>query len=93
MLKNSMRSKDKNKGKLNLTLDFDLIDYVKIYAQENRTTVSEIICQFILNLKRTKEREPTDIIISDPVFQESVLDTISKMRSGKMKWHSYDEVF
>ena len=54
-----------NKGKLNLTLDYDLIDYVKIYAQENRTTVSEIICQFILNLKRKKEREPIDIIISD----------------------------
>lgn len=88
-----MGSKDMNKGKLNLTLDYDLIDYVKLYAQENRTTASEIICQFILNLKRKKERKPIDIIISDPDFSESVLDSISKIRNGKMKWHSYDEVF
>ncbi|MBU0699790.1 hypothetical protein KKE26_00600 [bacterium] len=82
-----------NKGKLNITLDYDLIDYAKIYATENRTTVSEIINQFILNLKHVKENNPTDIIIAAPSFQESLLSTISKIRSGKMKWCSYDEVF
>jgi len=82
-----------NKGKLNISLDCDLIDYAKIYAQENRTTVSELICQFILNLKRTKEKNLIEIIIADPDFKESLLDSISKIRSGKMKWHSYDEVF
>lgn len=82
-----------NKGKLNITLDCDLIDYAKIYAQANRTTVSELICQFILNLKRAKEHNPTEIIISDPAFKASVLDSISKIRSGKMKWHNYNEIF
>ncbi len=82
-----------NKGKLNITLDYDLIDYAKIFAQENRTTVSEIISQFLLNLKRTREKDPTEIIISDPSFKNSLLDTISKIRSGKMKWHKYNEVF
>lgn len=82
-----------NKGKLNLTLDYDLIDYAKIYAQENRTTVSELICQFLLNLKRAKQNDPTEIIISDPAFNDSVLNSISKIKNGKMKWHSYEEVF
>ena len=81
------------KGKLNITLDRDLIDYVKIVARENRTTVSELINQFILNLKRSRENDPTEIITSDPVFQESLLNTISKLRSGKIKWHTYEEIF
>lgn len=81
------------KSKINLTLDKDLIEFAKIYAEEQRTTVSEIIGQFILNLKRVKNNDPTEIILSDPDFSESLLNTVSKIRAGKMKWHSYDEVF
>ena len=40
------------KTRLNLSLDHDLVDFVKVYAQENRTTVSEMMTQFILTLKR-----------------------------------------
>jgi len=82
-----------HKGKVNITLDEDLIEYIKSYAEEQRTTVSEILTQFILNLKRTSEKEPTEIILVDPAFKESLLDCISKIRSGKMKWHTYEEVF
>ena len=82
-----------HKGKVNITLDEDLIAYIKAYAEEQRTTVSEILTQFILNLKRTSEREPMELILSDPDFKESLIDCISKVRSGKMKWHSYEEVF
>ena len=81
------------KGNLNVTLDRDLIDYAKIVAKENRTTVSELISQFILNLKRTRENNPTEIILSDPVFKESPLNTISKLRSGEIEWHTYEEIF
>lgn len=82
-----------NKGKLNIMLDGDLIDYVKIYAEEQRTTVSEIFTQFILNLKRVKEKDPTEIILSDPEFKESLLQTISRIKAGDVKWFKYDEVF
>lgn len=82
-----------HKGKVNITLDEDLIEYIKSYAEEQRTTVSEILTQFILNLKRTSEKEPMEIILADPDFKESLLDCISKIRSGKMKWFKYDEVF
>jgi len=81
------------KGNLSVTLDRDLIDYAEIVAKENRTTVSELINQFILNLKRARENNPTEIILSDPVFKESLLNTISEMRSGKIKWHTYEEIF
>ena len=81
------------KGKINITLDKDLIEYAKIYAEEQRTSVSEIFTQFILNLKRAKENNPTEVILSDPDFKESLLDTIKRIRSGKIKWYDYKEVF
>ncbi|MDQ7824967.1 MAG: DUF6364 family protein [Candidatus Eremiobacteraeota bacterium] len=81
------------KEKLNITLDADLIEYVKMYASENRTTVSEVVGQFLLNLKRTREKDPTEIIFSDPAFRESMLECIAKIQNGKMKWLGYDEVF
>ena len=82
-----------HKGKVNITLDEDLIEYIKSYAEEQRTTVSEIFTQFVLNLKRTVVNEPTEMILADPNFKESLLDTISKIRAGKMTWFKYNEVF
>jgi 16S rRNA G966 N2-methylase RsmD len=81
------------KSKINVTLDQDLIEYAKLYAEEQRTSVSEIFTQFLLNLKRTKEGDPTQIILADPDFKESLLKTISKIKSGKIKWLKYKEVF
>jgi len=81
------------KNKINITLDKDLIEYAKIYAKSERTTVSEIITQFILNLKRSKDGDSTEIILTDPDFRDSLLETISKIRSGKIKWHKYEEIF
>ena len=81
------------KGKINITLDKDLIEYAKIYAEEQRTSVSEIFTQFVLNLKRTRENDPTEVILADPDFKKSLLQTISRIRSGKVKWFRYKEVF
>jgi hypothetical protein len=81
------------KGKINITLDEDLIEYAKLYAEEQRTSVSEIFTQFILNLKRVKEGDPTQVILADPDFKESLLETISRIKSGKVKWFKYKEVF
>ncbi|GAH30348.1 unnamed protein product, partial [marine sediment metagenome] len=53
----------------------------------------EIITQFILNLKRSKEGDPTEIILADTDFRDSILETISRIRSGKIKWHKYEEIF
>jgi Family of unknown function (DUF6364) len=81
------------KGKINITMDQDLIEYAKAYAEEQRTTVSEVLSQFILNLKRVNENDPTEIILADPKFKESLMETILRIRSGDVKWYRHDEVF
>ncbi len=81
------------KSKINITMDQDLVEYIKSYAEEQRTSVSDVFTQFILNLKRTKIKDPTDIILADPDFRDSLMETISQIRSGKVKWHRYKEVF
>jgi len=74
-------------------MDQDLIEYVKAYADEQRTSVSEVFTQFILNLKRSKSKEPTDIILADPDFRDSLLQTIERIKSGDVRWNKYKEVF
>lgn len=81
------------KAKMNITLDQDLVALAKGYAKEQRTPVSEMIGQLILNLKRTKEKNDMETILSDRDFAETLLETVSQIRSGKMTWHAYDEVF
>lgn len=77
------------KEKLNITVDKDLIEYIKTYAEYQRTSVSEVVTQFILNLKRSREDDPTETVLSDPEFSRSLLKTLSQIKSGKMKWHKY----
>jgi hypothetical protein len=81
------------KSKINITMDQDLIEYAKLYASTQRTTVSEVFTQFILNLKRVHEDDPMQIILADPGFSDSLLATMAKIQSNKTKWSSYDEVF
>lgn len=82
-----------DKCKLNITLDKYLVDYVKIIAREDRTTVSEIINQLILNFKRTQEHNATEIIMADPDFNSSLTETIKQLRTGQIKWCLYGEIF
>ena len=81
------------KSRINLTLDADLIEFVKEYAENQRTTVSEVFTQFALKLKRNKENDPTEIIIADPAFSESLLQTMERIKKDEVSWQSYDEVF
>ena len=81
------------KRKINITMDQDLIEYAKIYATRQRTTVSEIFTQFILNLKRINEDDPMKIFFDDPGFRDTLMSTMVNIQSGATKWSSYDEVF
>ena len=81
------------KARINLTLDTDLIEFIKEYAESQRTTVSEVFTQFALKLKRVKENDPTETILSDPDFSDSLLSTIERVKGGTVNWHGYDEVF
>jgi hypothetical protein len=81
------------KARINLTLDTDLIEFIKGYADSQRTTVSEVFTQFALKLKRLKENDPTETILSDPDFSDSLFETIEQIKTGTVTWRGYDEVF
>jgi hypothetical protein len=81
------------KARINITLDADLLDFVKEYAETQRTTVSEVFTQFALKLKRVRENDPTEIILADPNFSATLLETMQRVKDGSVNWHSYDEVF
>ena len=81
------------KRKINITMDDDLIEYAKLYAAQQRTTLSEVFSQFILTLKCVREDDPTETIMGDPLFRESLLKTISRIQSGDVKWLGYKAVF
>jgi len=81
------------KARINLAIDADLLDFVKEYAETQRTSVSEVFTQFALKLKRMKENDPTETILADPDFSSSLLEIMDRVKNGGVTWKSYDEVF
>lgn len=81
------------KTRLNISLDQDLADFAKIFATENRTSVADMVTQYLLTLKRKTEGRETEKILSDPAFQDAMEEMQTKLRNGTAEWHSYDEVF
>ena len=81
------------KTRLNISLDQDLADFIKIFAQENRTTASEVITQFILGLKRQTQGNSMDLIFSNQDFYQALTGVQSRLRDGSVSWHTFDEVF
>ncbi len=81
------------KTRINISLDQDIADFAKVFAAENRTSVADIITQYLLALKRRIEGENIEKILAHPAFQQAMEETQSKLRSGTAKWHTYDEVF
>jgi hypothetical protein len=81
------------KNRLNLSLDQDLVNFAKIFAAENRTTVAEVITQYLLNLKRRSEGEATENILAHPAFYKAMEDVQARLRDGSAKWYTFDEVF
>ena len=82
-----------SKTRLNLSLDRDLADFARNFAAENRTSVANIVTQYLLALKRRTEGEYIETILSHPAFQQAMEDAQTKLRAGTAQWHSYDEVF
>jgi hypothetical protein len=78
---------------MNIRLDQDLADFARIFAAENRTTVADLMTQYLLNLKRTVEGRNTEFIFSDPAFHAAMQEALDRLQDGSAVWHSYDEVF
>jgi hypothetical protein len=81
------------KTRLNISLDQDLADFIKIYAQENRISVAEIFTQLLLALKRRSQGDPMEMILSNPDFHQALIDVQARLRNGSAEWHTYEDVF
>ena len=81
------------KTRINISLDQDLADFARLFAEENRTTVAEVMTQYLLTLKRRIDNERTEAILSHPAFAKAMDSAQQKLIDGSVKWHGYDEVF
>ncbi len=81
------------KTRINISMDQDLADFAKFFAKENRTSVADMMTQYLLTLKRKVEGQDTERILSHPAFQEAMEQAQEKLRDGTAKFHSYDDVF
>lgn len=81
------------KTRLNISMDQDLADFARMFATENRTSVADVVTQYLLSLKRKVEGQDTEKIFAHPAFVKAMEEAQTKLRTGTTKWHSYDEVF
>ena len=82
-----------SKSRLNISLDHDLVNFIKVYARENRTTVADVITQFLLALKRRSQGDSMEIILSSPDFHKALIHVQSRLHHGTAEWHTSEEVF
>ncbi|MFZ0451490.1 MAG: DUF6364 family protein [Desulfatiglandaceae bacterium] len=81
------------KTRLNVSLDQDLAEFAKVFAAENRTSVADMVTQYLLALKRRVDGESMEKILAHPAFQQAMEEVQAKLRTGTAQWHSYEEVF
>ena len=81
------------KVRVNITLDDDLAKFLKGFSLAQRLSMSELINQWALNLKRAQENQGMETILSSPEFYQTLLETIQRSRDGKIRWHSRAEAF
>jgi len=81
------------KTRLNISLDKDLAEFAKTFAAENRTSVADMITQYLLALKRRVDGGDMERILAHPAFHHAMEEMQKRLRDGSAQWHSYDEVF
>jgi len=81
------------KTRINISLDQDIADFARMFAAENRITVSDLMMQYLLNLKRKVEGRNTETILADPAFQSVMQEALNRLQAGSAVWYTYDEVF
>jgi len=69
------------------------VDFLKVFAGENRMTVADVVTQYILALKRRSQGDASEMILANPVFHQALMDARAKLRDGSASWSEFDEVF
>ena len=62
------------KERINISMDKDLADFMRLVAAENRISVSDIYTQFVLSLKRRHEAGEALNLLADPKFAAAAKD-------------------
>jgi len=81
------------KTRINISLDQDIANFIRVFVAENRTTVAEVVTQYFLILKRRVEGRNAEVIPGDPAFRLAMTEALGRLRKGTAVWHTYDEVF
>ena len=81
------------KTRLNINLDDELADFVKIFAAENRISVTEIFRQYISALKYRAEKNVGKKVLPHSASDKAMADVQKKLQNGTAVWHGYNEVF
>lgn len=81
------------KTRINISLDQDLAEFVRLFAAENRTSVADLFTQYLLALKRRSEGQTVEKILANPAFYKAMEDAQAKLQDGTAEWHSYEDVF
>lgn len=81
------------KARINVSLDQDLADFIKVYVKENRLSVSDLVTQFFLAIKRRAIGENTENLMADPAFRDAMDDMRRKLQDGTAQWHKFEDVF
>lgn len=81
------------KTRINVSLDQDLAQFAKIFAAENRTSVADMITQYLLGLKRRVEGEEVERVLAHPAFQQAMEECQARLSDGTAQWSSYEDVF
>jgi uncharacterized membrane protein len=77
-----------HKSRINISVDQDLARFIKSLAAENRTTVADIMTQYILALKRRRKEAESEMILSHPSFRQALDDVRARLKSGSAKWRT-----
>ena len=81
------------KTRINVSIDQDLAEFAKVFAAENRTSVADMVTQYLLALKRRVEGEHMETILAHRAFAQAMEEVQGKLLNGTAQWHSYEEVF
>jgi hypothetical protein len=66
-----------------LKTEKDMADYLEAAFEDGHPAV---IAAALGNISRAKEKDSTEVIPADPDFKESLLNTSSRIKTGKIKW-------
>ena len=81
------------KTRLNISIDEDIANFGRIFAAENRITLSDLMTQYLLSLKKKVEGQQSESVLAPPAFNKAFEEMQKRLQQGKTTWHSYDEVF